>query len=99
MRAVLITAVLALTCASPAAAHPSPFSYIDVRLPGAAVELTVVAHIFDVAHDLGIEDERLLLDPAALAARREAIVALLEQRIQVWVDGRQASGPEWSAPQ
>ena len=84
---------------APATAHPSPFSYIDVRLPGAAVELTVVAHILDVAHDLGIQDERLMLDPAALAARRQAIVALLGQRIQVWVDGRQASGPVWSAPQ
>ncbi len=99
MRPLFICILLGLVPAAPAAAHPSPFSYIDVRLPGAAVELTVVAHIFDVAHDLGIQDERLMLDPAALAARREAIVALLGQRIQVWVDGRQASGPVWSAPQ
>ena len=51
--------------ASPAAAHPSPFSYLDVRLPGPAVELTVVAHILDMAHDLDIRREGLL-DPAAL---------------------------------
>jgi hydrogenase/urease accessory protein HupE len=99
MRAVLITAVLALACASPAAAHPSPFSYIDVRLPGAAADLTVVAHIFDVAHDLGLPDETVLLDPAELTARRAAIVALLERRIQLWVDGRQVAGAAWSAPQ
>ena len=52
-----------------------------------------------MAHDLGIQDERLLLDPAALATRREAIVALLEQRIQVWVTAGRRSGPAWSAPQ
>ena len=98
MRPFFVCILLGLAWASPAAAHPSPFSYIDVRLPGAAVELTVVAHIFDVAHDLGIQDEKVMLDPAALAARREAIVALLGQRIQVWVDGRQATGPVWSAP-
>src|SRR5262245_6625720 len=99
MRAFFICLLLALVSASPASAHPSPFSYIDVRLPGAAVELTIVAHIFDGAHDLGVPDERLMLDPTTLTARREAIAALLQQRIQVWVDGRQATAPVWSAPQ
>jgi hydrogenase/urease accessory protein HupE len=98
MRAFFLCVLLGLVPASPASAHPSPFSYIDVRLPGAAVELSVVMHIFDVAHDLGVPDEKLMLDPATLTDRREAIVALLEQRIQVWVDGRQAAGPVWSAP-
>ena len=93
-----ICLLLGLVSSSTASAHPSPFSYIDVRLPGAAVELTVVAHIFDVAHDLGVPDEKLMLDAAELTARRDAIVALLEPRIQVWVDGRQAAGPVWSAP-
>jgi hydrogenase/urease accessory protein HupE len=68
-------------------------------MPGAAVDLNVVAHIFDVAHDLGLPDEKALLDPAAVASRRDAIVALLGQRIQVWVDGRQAAATSWSAPQ
>src|SRR5687767_13700078 len=77
MRAFFIAVLFALVCASPAAAHPSPFSYIDVRIPGAAVDVTVAAHIFDVAHDLGVADETVLLDPAAVAARREAIIALL----------------------
>jgi hydrogenase/urease accessory protein HupE len=98
MRAFFIAVLLLLVWAPPAAAHPSPFSYIDVRIPGAAVELTVAAHIFDVAHDLGVQDEAVLLDPAAVAARQEAIIALLGQRIQLWVDGRQVTGPVWSAP-
>ena len=58
MRPLFICMLLGLVAAAPAAAHPSPFSYMDVRLPGAAVELTVVAHILDVAHDLGIQDEQ-----------------------------------------
>jgi len=99
MRAFFIAVLLGVICASPAAAHPSPFSYIDVRLPGAAVDLTVVAHIFDVAHDLDIQDEKGLLDPTAVAGRREAIVALLGRRIHVWVDGREVTGAVWSAPE
>ena len=99
MRALIVSVLLGLVCASPAAAHPSPFSYVDLRLPGAAADLTVVAHIFDLAHDLGLPDETVLLNPGELAARREAIVALLERRVQLWVDGRQAAGAVWSAPQ
>ena len=99
MRAFFIAVLLGLVCASPAAAHPSPFSYIDVRIPGAAVDLTVTAHIFDVAHDLGIQDETVLLDPATVAGRRQALVALLGARIRLWVDGREVTEPVWSAPE
>ena len=98
MRAFLLSVALTLACAMPAAAHPSPFSFIDVRVSGTAADLAVVAHIFDVAHDLGLADEKTLLDPAALAARREAIVALFEPRIQLWVDGRPVTGAVWTSP-
>jgi hydrogenase/urease accessory protein HupE len=99
MRAFLISVVLGLVCASPAGAHPSPFSYVDVRLPGAGADLTIVVHIFDVAHDLGLSDEQVLLDAAGLAARRDALVALFAPRIQLWAEGRQVTGPVWSVPQ
>jgi len=95
-----VLTALALTilfAASPAVAHPAPFSYIDVRVPGAAVDLTIVAHIFDLAHDLGLEDANVLLDARTLESHRGAITQLLAPRLQLWTDGRQVGGPVWSA--
>ena len=51
----LAVVVVALARAVPAAGHPAPFSYIDVLLKPASLDVAVVAHIFDVAHDLGID--------------------------------------------
>ena len=47
-----------------------PFSYLDVRLAGSAVDLTLVVHAFDLAHDLGVEPPDRLLDPAVLDSSR-----------------------------
>ena len=41
MRRVLIFLCLTVALVAPASAHPAPFSYVDVRLDGANVELTV----------------------------------------------------------
>jgi len=96
MRRPFLWLLLALAGASPAAAHPAPFSYIDVRVPGAAVDLTIVAHIFDLAHDLGLEDANVLLDARTLESHRGAITHLLAPRLQLWTDGPRSgdrSGP------
>ena len=42
-----------LLAASPASAHPVPFSYLDVRIEPHAIDVTLVAHVFDLAHDRG----------------------------------------------
>ena len=93
-----IAAVLLGVCA-PVQAHPVPFSYIDVRLRSQAVDISLVAHVFDVAHDLGIEPPERLLDPATLASRADAIAALLRNRLQVAADGRPLADSTWSAPE
>ena len=78
-----------------AAAHPVPFSYLDLRLQPGGVEGWLVAHIFDVAHDLNIEPADRLLDSTFAAARASAIVNLLAPRLIVAADGRPIKG-EWS---
>jgi len=93
-----VTAFCLLTLAS-ADAHPVPFSYVDARLRPNAVELTAVVHIFDVAHDLGVEPPELLLRPDTLAARAGAIEALLSARIRVTADDEPLTGASWSAPE
>ena len=50
--------------------HPVPFSYIDLRLQAGAIEGTLVAHNFDVAHDLNIDPPERLLDAGLVAAAR-----------------------------
>src|SRR4030095_1222480 len=56
-------AILMFTAAAPASGHPVPFSYLDLRVEGATIDGTLVAHIFNVGHDLGIEPPERPLTP------------------------------------
>ena len=71
-----------------AAAHPAPFSYLDLRLGGEAVECSLVLHDFDVAHDLGIDPPEALRDSAIVAKYRDQLTRLMESRLSIAVDGR-----------
>jgi hydrogenase/urease accessory protein HupE len=77
-------------------AHPVPFSYLDLRLQPDAIEGTLVAHMFDLAHDLSIEPADRLLDPSVAVQRSALIASLLAGRLTVSADGR-ALTPQWSA--
>ena len=91
MRRLALAVLGTLAMASPAAAHPAPFSYVDVALREGAVDVTVVAHVFDFAHDLGIASPEVLLDPAEVAARGDVLALLLTPRFEIGVDGRTLS--------
>ena len=82
----------------PAIAHPVPFSYVDVTLQPHSLEVTLVAHVFDVAHDLGIDPPERLLEPGTLAARRADILQLLTGRLQISADGATLPNATWSTP-
>jgi hydrogenase/urease accessory protein HupE len=86
LRAVPIL-MLALTWGTPAAAHPAPFSYLNVRLASSNVEGTLVLHDFDVAHDLGLASPDQLLDDSGVHRYQEAIAALVHARLRFTVDG------------
>jgi hydrogenase/urease accessory protein HupE len=92
-----IIAALGAT-AAPLLAHPAPFSYLDVRLDGRALEVTVVVHVLDVAHELGVP-ERPLLEPAGLAPHVAALTALVQTRLQLIADGRAVGAGAWSPPE
>jgi hydrogenase/urease accessory protein HupE len=87
--------VFALLLSGSAAAHPVPFSYVDLRLQPGAIEGTVVAHIFDLAHDLNIVPAERLLDPAVASQQSAAIGRLFAGRLTVTADGV-ALTPQWS---
>jgi hypothetical protein len=92
-----ILMLVGIAFAAPAAAHPAPFSYVDVRVEADALDLTLVAHIFDVAHDLGIDPPEQLLDAARLVSSGAAFAALLPDRLELSVDGRPLAVRAWSA--
>jgi len=78
-----VLTILAFVCwASPAWAHPAPFSYLDIVFRESGIEGTLVVHVIDVAHELGIPPERLM-DEAFVARERQRIGEILEPRLDL----------------
>jgi hydrogenase/urease accessory protein HupE len=99
MKRLGIAAALAwLAFARPASAHPIPFSYLDLRLRPDAIDGTLIAHIFDVAHELNIQPIEQLLDPAVVSGQSGAIIRILSGGLEIAADGRVLTGI-WSAPE
>jgi hypothetical protein len=96
--ALILSAVCGLCIflsAKPADAHPAPFSYVDLRLQPGLMQGSIVAHVFDVAHDLNIGKPDQLLDPAFASQQSQAFAALMAPRLTVTADG-QVLAAEWS---
>jgi hypothetical protein len=70
-----------------AAAHPAPFSYLDIRVSTNRLSGTVVLHDIDVARTLGIPEPRTLSDPAVVSTHLDGIVALVTTRVAIEADG------------
>jgi hydrogenase/urease accessory protein HupE len=81
--------------ASPAAAHPVPFSYLDLHLQSGRIEASLVVHIFDAAHDLNVNPPERLLERDGANQYARLLAALLEPRFSVLADGR-ALTPRWN---
>ena len=95
----LLTVVLAASLVgiwTPAGAHLAPFSYVDVQIEPAALDLTLVAHIYDLAHELGVDPVDRLLDVDALSAREPALAELLKKRLRIVLDGQPQPEQPWS---
>jgi hydrogenase/urease accessory protein HupE len=89
-RALALVAILC--CASPAWAHPAPFSYLDVVFKGGGIEGTLVVHVIDVAHELGVPPERLM-DPSFVATQEKRIGDILAPRL--FLEGNSRLSIEW----
>src|SRR5262249_13350234 len=91
-----IVALLALP--STAGAHPVPFSYVDVSIGAQTIGVSIVAHIFDLGHDLGVEPADRLLLPDVVQAKAGDLTRLVAGRFAIDADGRRvdcepAAGP------
>lgn len=93
LRNLFLTALL-LVLPAPVAAHPWPFSYLDLHLGAESAHGSLVVHDLDVAHELSIAPPDRLLDPAVARSHRDRLVALLTKRLRLTLDGREIT-PEW----
>ena len=87
MRRLALLLIL-LAMAAPVAAHPVPFSYLDLRLGADGLQGTVTVHVFDAAHDLGVDPAERLLEPGVALNRASALEAMLGSRLNVEGDGQ-----------
>ena len=69
------------------AAHPAPFSYLDVVFGDGGIEGTLVVHVIDVAHELGVPPERAM-DAAFVESQRQRIGEILAPRLELRADRR-----------
>jgi HupE/UreJ protein len=90
-----VLAILLAVLASPhsAAAHPAPFSYLDLVVRGEGIDGILVLHVVDVAHELGLADDELL-QPGVAARERDRVVALVSPRFTLR-SGDQILMPRW----
>jgi HupE / UreJ protein len=91
----VLCALCVLATATSTFAHPAPFSYVDLRLQPGLMQGSIVAHVFDVAHDLNIAKPDQLLDPTFASQQSRAFAALMAPRLTVSADGHMLA-PEWS---
>ena len=85
-RFVLLFSIVSLL-SIPALAHPSPYSYLDLRIDPSQVEARLVIHLFDIAHDLNVTPVEALLDPTGLQSKRTEIENLVKARVLLSIDG------------
>ena len=71
-----------------AAAHPAPFSYLDLYLTEDALNGTLVIHDFDAAHDVGVDPPERLRDPAFAERYRDQLTRLMNSRLSLVLDGQ-----------
>jgi hypothetical protein len=78
--------VVILFCASQVAAHPAPFSYLDIAFRGGNIEGSLTVHVIDIAHELNVTPPERVLDPEFLTRERQRILDVLTPRISLSTD-------------
>ncbi|HTM03026.1 MAG TPA: HupE/UreJ family protein [Vicinamibacterales bacterium] len=84
----LFAICLLFAVAVPVAAHPAPFSYLDIAFRNGQIEGSLTVHIIDVAHAAGITPPEQLLDRNFLGPRRQQIADMLAPRLMLRTDRR-----------
>ena len=85
----LFAAAALAAATSPAVAHDSPYSFLNLRFTAAAgLEGALTAHVVDLAHERGLAAvPESLLAPAAATSEGPALFAQLAPRLSIVGDG------------
>jgi hypothetical protein len=88
-----MAAAIVLALQAEARAHPAPFSYLDIVFRGGGIEGTLVVHVIDVAHELGLQPADLM-NPDVVRRNEQKIGDVLRPRVFLESDHRLA--PTWT---
>ena len=69
-------------------AHPAPFSYVDIETTRDGLNVSIVMHAFDVAHDLQLTSEERVFDADFVQTRGQQLTRLVLSRFSILADGR-----------
>lgn len=92
-RRLLAVGVIVFALQVPMAAHPAPFSYLDIVFRNGSIEGTLVVHVIDVAHELN-KPPADLMNAEAVRNNERRIGDVLRPRILLQADRRLS--PEWT---
>jgi hydrogenase/urease accessory protein HupE len=86
-RALVVVVLLCGIAGARLAAHPSPYSYLDVRVTPEGLGGRLVLHNIDIANELKLEAPERLADPAYVSQHAKATADLLSTRLRFFGDG------------
>jgi hydrogenase/urease accessory protein HupE len=89
--AAAFAALLSALAAPAAFAHSQPYSFLDLHLSSREIRGTVAAHVFDLAHEIGLATPDSLLDPARASVAADTLARVLDQRLEIRADGRRVA--------
>lgn len=89
----VVAGLAALLFSITAAAHPAPFSYLDLRLEDRSIEGTLTVHAIDLAHELQLDQPATLLDQGVLDQQYGKIQHLLAGRLRI--GGESGPAVQW----
>ena len=77
-----------------AGAHSAPYSYLILLLDEQSTHGSLVIHVYDVAHEVGVTDPAMLLNREEAQHHETQLRQLVESRMHIGFDG-QAVQPVW----
>lgn len=91
----MILGLTTLLVSVAAAAHPAPFSYLDLQLESEAINGTLTVHVIDLAHELAIDQPATLLDEGVLEQQYGQIQRIFSARMRIGAGD--LPPPQWGA--